>query len=241
MIKVLRAPHQSAAVTKTRFDKKTKALLLLAALCLALLLPQLVGETTYLTSYVANLAFHGNWHEVVPGRFYRSAELSTEELVGHIRAQGIKTVIDLRFGEEKPAQGKTLESEVSSASGAAYYHLPLVGSDAGQKQKISELLALYDKAQTPVLVHCTSGTHRSGVAAAIWLLTRENAGAAAAAEQLSHRYGFFYYERRLKSHLQGHQTIDAVIWKYFAAQKGGEPDFREWLAATDDQALRALN
>src|SRR5262249_10308377 len=45
---------------------------------------------------VGHVVVGGNFHEVVPGEVYRSAQLSPQTLEGYIRARGIRTVINLR-------------------------------------------------------------------------------------------------------------------------------------------------
>ncbi len=223
-------------MTKPR-SKTLKAIIILAALLMLPLLPQIIGETTYLTSYVANLAFEGNWHEVVPGKFYRSAELDAQTLSERIQKYGIKTIIDLRYGKDKTdAQGQT-EKDSAAALGVEYRHLPLLGSNARQKKQIEELIELYDAVPSPILVHCTSGTHRSGLASAVWLLTKEDSSPENATEQLSTRYGYFYAERKIKSLIQGHATIDAILWKYLEARKQSGISFRQWIKQVDEEKL----
>lgn len=215
-----------------------KVLVVLLGLAALLILPQILTETTYFTSYLANLIFRGNLHEVVPGRFYRAGEVDSQKLAELIKEYGIKSVVDLRANEFEVDQYGVREKDAAQANGAKYYHVPFVGSDARQRGQVEELISLYDRVETPVMIHCSSGTHRTGVASAIWLLTRENASIEDALAQLSIRYGYFYYERRLKSLIQGHQTIDALIWRYADAERQSDVSFREWIKNTDDQIFQ---
>jgi protein tyrosine/serine phosphatase len=43
-----------------------------------------------------DVLFGENFHAVVPGELYRSAQLSGSRLERHIQAEGIRTVINLR-------------------------------------------------------------------------------------------------------------------------------------------------
>jgi protein tyrosine phosphatase (PTP) superfamily phosphohydrolase (DUF442 family) len=218
--------------------KAFKIIFLLIGIFVLCLLPQIFSETTSFTSYLANLVFRGNFDEVVPGRFYRTGEVDARKLAELIKKYKIKSVIDLRVNKDEVDQFGVHEREAAQANSAAYYHVPFVGSDARQRVQVEELVSLYDRVETPVILHCSSGTHRTGVASVIWLLTKENASIENAVSQLGVRYGYFYYERRLKSLIQGHQTIDALIWEYAKAQKSDGVSFRDWIKKADDHTFQ---
>lgn len=195
-------------------------------------LPQLVSEGTEFTSFVSSVVYNNNFHTVEEGRFYRSAQMSNAELENVIKEKGIKSVIDLRFGKGEPeADGKTEKDAVREA-GAAYYHVPLLGSRVPAHRRIEKLLEVYSKAEEPILVHCTSGTHRSGVAATIWLIDKVGKNPEAAAkEQLSLQYGFVGFERDLKGGFQGYPTIDDIVWQYLDDVKSEPQTFVAWYEA----------
>lgn len=86
-----------------------------------------------------------------------------------------------------------------------------------------------DEAVPPILVHCTSGTHRTGVVAAIWLIHKEGLLPEKAVGQLSSKFGFFYPERALKSLVQGQPTIDSIVWSYLHANEHQRIAFRDWI------------
>ena len=192
-------------------------------------LPQLLSETTAITSYLASIISRNNLHTVVKGRFYRSAEMSNNELRDLIKRQGIHTVIDLHYGKDKPDKDGVLEEMVATESGAKYFHAPLLGSKIPSQETIQNLIGLYDKAEVPVLIYCSSGTHRSGVASIIWLLTQEQVDPREAVKQLSSEYGYFYFERWIKTKVQGYPTIDQLIWNYLEAFNNSGITFRDWL------------
>ncbi len=194
---------------------------------------QMIGESTYFTSYAANAIFRNNFHEVVPGRMYRSAQMSRSDLEEVIRANKIKSVIDLRLDEDSPDETGRSESEAAGAAGAAYRHIPFSSRRADQQESILRLLKAYSEMPPPFLVHCSSGTHRSGVAAAIWLLQNERGDTARAAEQLTMKYGFFQLERDLKAFFQNSPTLDHVISEYLAAQSKGPISFHDWVLSAE--------
>ena len=182
---------------------------------------QLSSGSTLFTSYLANVIFEHNFHAVIPGRLYRSGAMSDRELAETVRQNGISTVIDLRISEID-------QNDVVAAEGAHRIHVPLAGTRIPSPSEVQRLISAFDSASEPVLVHCSSGTHRSGVASAIWMLYKEHASLAEARRQLSSEYGFFSWERDLKSLWQGHPTIDHLIDLIAKADARGI-GFQAWL------------
>ncbi|MFN3444028.1 MAG: hypothetical protein ACK4Z3_16590, partial [Rhizobium rosettiformans] len=70
-------------------------------------------------AYVGLLILSGNFHEVLPGQFYRSAQLSGERLGAEIDRYGIKTVINLR-GENPGKDWYDDEIAATAAHGARH-------------------------------------------------------------------------------------------------------------------------
>lgn len=206
-------------------------LFFLLVLCLIvpllLLLPQIVGDTTVVTSYLANLLFRNNLHEVSVGRFYRSGQMSHSDLQQTIKDLGIKTVIDLRWASDEPEADGMQEKDIVRGAGADYHHVRFKSSALPDAGRINRLQELYDSAEEPVLVHCSSGTHRTGMASAIWVNQRLGLGEEAMREQMSIKYGFFRWERQIKEFFQEEKTLDYVIWDYFA-ERTPEDSFQSW-------------
>lgn len=203
--------------------KKVLLVLLLAAAAFEIF--QLSTESTAFTSLAANFIFKHNFHEVVPGRLYRSAAMSPEDLIGLMHEHKIASVIDLR----RDADDNGLDERRAVESiGAKYFAAPMNSGRPLTHDKLKRFFSALDQAPEPLLVHCSSGTHRSGVASAIWLMTKKNVRADEAARQLSPRYGFFSWERKLKTWTSGYPTVDEIIWN-FEKQPEHEPrQFRDW-------------
>lgn len=213
---------------KHGFKRIYQAIAVMVVMLALLLLPQMVSDTTAITSYIANLAFRNNFHEVVPGRFYRAGEMTHSDLRETIERVGIKTVIDLRLDIDDPVAGQ-YEKDVVEKEGTAYYHVSLASSTIPKASKLIELLDVFDKSAVPVLVHCSSGTHRTGVASVIWLVENEGWSLDRAQEQLGLKFGFFQIERSIKSFLQGKDTLDDVIQHYGASIATRPESFRQWV------------
>lgn len=185
--------------------------------------------------FVSDVAFNDNLHQVSDGRFYRSAQMSPGRLTEVIRKYKIKTVIDIRAGEASVEEYGFSEPEVVEGLGAKYRHVPLIGSRMPTRDEVTALLTVYDSAEEPILIHDSSGTHRAGTASAIWLLTRQGASLVEAQSQLRARFGFFRQERAFKSWIQGHPTIDYLIWKFSADHAKSGVEFRKWLKETEER------
>ncbi len=202
----------------------------LAAVLILMLGYQMGSDSTYFTSYAANALFRNNFHEVVPGRLYRSAQMPRDELTRAVREHGIKSVIDLRLTADAPDGTGLTEADAARRGGAVYRHVPFSSARIDQRKSLLELAAAFDELPRPVLVHCSSGTHRAGVASAVWLLEEEGRTPEEAAEQLTMRYGFFWPERRLKEIVQGRPTLDRAISEYARVRGESAVTFRDWVS-----------
>ena len=181
---------------------------------LLLALPQLVTDSTVISSYVAHVMFENNFHAVVPGRVFRSGEMSNESLARLIDENKIATILDLRLSGARPEDTGLTEEDVAKAKGVVYRHIPLQSSRVPEPWRMNCLIEEIQKAQTPVLIHCSSGTHRTGVAAGIWLMLREGGTLNQALDQLNLRYGFLLWERKLKGWWEGKPTLDYLLFQY---------------------------
>lgn len=190
---------------------------------------QIGSEDTSFTSAIAQILFTNNLHEVRANELYRSAEMIPSEMAEVVREKNIKTVLDVRAGPKDLSPEYTGEEEAVSKVGAKYLSFPMIGSKEISQKSLIELLNLLENIEPPFLVHCTSGTHRSGAVAAIWLMEKDGISFEEAMKQLSPKYGYFYLERKLKSKIQGHPTIDNVLWRYGEAQEKEKITFREWV------------
>ena len=190
---------------------------------------QVFTEETTITSALAQILFSNNLHEVRANELYRSGEIVPGELAKIVKEKGIKTVLDVRADPKNLSRKYTGEEQAVTEVGATYLSFPMLGSKEMSKESILELLDLVQKIEPPLLVHCTSGTHRSGVVAVIWLMQRDGVSFDEAMKQLSAKYGYFYFERKLKSVIQGHPTIDNVLWRYGEALKKEKIPFKEWV------------
>lgn len=179
--------------------------------------------------YAFNSLTNRNFHEVIPGKVYRSGSMNPQQLTEVIRHYGIRTVVDLRLGGPFDLEHGVTEPQVVSETGAKYIHAKLRSSAAPTKQRLKRLLAVVDKAETPVLFHCHDGVHRTGFALVLWLVEREGVSFDEAMRQVSLWYGYFQPEQIVRSWIDGEPQLIAVLFRYAAARASTGIALRAWL------------
>ncbi|MBP8939740.1 MAG: tyrosine protein phosphatase, partial [Agrobacterium sp.] len=69
----------------------------------------------------------GNFHEVIPGELYRSAQPSGKDIATYAKAYGIKTIINLR--DEKREGWYDAESQAAKKNGIRLVDFPMSSSE----------------------------------------------------------------------------------------------------------------
>ena len=139
-------------------------------------------------AFLGFIQLGGNFHEVVPGEIYRSAQPTAAQIAHYQKTYGIKSIVNLR-GE---TPGKDwYEAEVAEARRSGIEHIDFAMSARKElaKDKAEELLAILEAAPKPVLIHCKSGADRAGLVSAMYLAFLKQAGEEKADGQLSFYYG----------------------------------------------------
>ena len=165
-----------------------------------------------------------NEHTVIPGKVYRTAQLSQERLGRAIAEHRIRTVINLRgccpdmpwyMGDARATHAAGISQEDITLSAKRYPH----------PGEIGRLIEVFDHTDYPVLLHCAAGADRTGLASAIALLLLTDSSLATARRQLWPRYGHFavgrvgkldefldYYETWLDAHREPHSPERFRRW-----------------------------
>jgi protein tyrosine/serine phosphatase len=164
-------------------------------------------------------AIGGNFREVDPGRFYRSAQLTGGNLRGALAAGHIKSVINLRGG--KPGD-REYDDEIAMCGtlGIQHVDVPLSAVHLPPPDKMIALLAALDRLPRPVLVHCRGGSDRSGLVSALYLnVYRAVPLDQAVSEELTWRYGHFGF------------TQSGAMDRFFELYRktAGGMSLREWI------------
>lgn len=139
------------------------------------------------TAYTSYVRITKNFYEVDPGRFYRSAQLTPDELKEAIEKYGIKTVISLRGAPENAYWYKP-QMDVLRSKGVAFKSYWLLPDRFPDRDELTNILADLRNAPKPILVHCRSGADRTGLVSALYAYEIMKEPKAVALEQLSFRY-----------------------------------------------------
>ena len=148
-----------------------------------------VGTVVFaLAIYAGFLQITGNFHTVIPGELYRSAQPTPAKIFEYHRRYDIKTIINLR-GPNQGAQW--YKDEVAASNQLRITHIDF-NMSAGRELTVADaksLITIFRKAQKPVLLHCRAGADRSGLASALYLAVVAKSGEELAEEQISFRFG----------------------------------------------------
>ena len=151
----------------------------------------LLAVALFALGFYAWLHSDGNVCEVLPGRLYRAAQPSELGLADLSRKHGIKTIVNLR-GEHPGEPWYDREKAFAERNGLRLVSLSLSAGRVLSVEEMRGLEKVFASSAGPVLVHCKSGSDRTGLACAIYLLL-DGASWAAADGQLSLRFGHFPY------------------------------------------------
>lgn len=148
------------------------------------------GQVAQAAEIYSPLSPFDNFHPIVEGRAYRSAQVTPATLIYMAESHCIRTVINLR-GENSWQPWYQLEKAACEALGLKMIDVRMGNSGLPEP---ATLLALFDalkEAEEPILLHCKSGADRTGMAAALWRMTALGENAADAKRELSLTYGHF--------------------------------------------------
>ena len=149
---------------------------------MALLLLSLAGGSQ---ARAANegLTDSARFEQVTP-ELFRGPQPTKVEL-DQLKAQGVKTIIDLRFGTKHSQE----ERIAAKSLGLNYIHMPL-GYFIPSKKKIAKILSIIrSPLAQPVFVHCRYGEDRTSMVVAIYRMS-DHGMSRQAAEQDMEKHNF---------------------------------------------------
>lgn len=153
----------------------------------ALLRTAFLPATLMASVHFGSLLLTDNFHEVVPGQLYRSAQPSGADLSDYKSRYGIRTVINLR-GRSDGAWYRD-EVEAAAREGLVHIDFPMSASRALTTEKSRKLIAILRDAPKPILIHCKSGADRTGLASVIYSSQIAGRDEETAERQLSIAFG----------------------------------------------------
>lgn len=137
--------------------------------------------------YLGGLQLTGNFHEVLPGQLYRSAQPTPAALAEYNGRYGIRTVINLRGSSD--AEWYRDEVATSRKLGLTHIDFRMSANKPLSVKRTHELAAILRDAPKPVLIHCQSGSDRTGLASVIYLQQVAGVAQETAEKQLSILFG----------------------------------------------------
>lgn len=137
-------------------------------------------------------AFHiflsSNFHEVLPGQVFRSAQQRPEPLKEMIRRHGIKTVINLR-GLCNGHPWYMDQCEAVQDLGINQEDLSFSAHRMPSAPELARLIEVLDNTEYPILLHCRQGADRTGLAAVVVRFLYTEDTLEQALTHMSYRYG----------------------------------------------------
>ncbi len=131
-----------------------------------------------------------NVHTVIPGRVYRSAQLSQNQLERMIVEKGLRTVVNLR-GCCPETEWYQADARATCRMGICQEDLTFSAKRYPHPGEVQRLVQVLDQAAYPLLFHCARGADRTGLASTLALLLLTDSDLKTARRQLWPRYGHF--------------------------------------------------
>jgi protein tyrosine phosphatase (PTP) superfamily phosphohydrolase (DUF442 family) len=164
-----------------------------------------------------------NFHVVVPGQVYRSAQPSSKHIERWARDHHIRTIFNLR--NEADSSRVLREREFANGLGVDLWHYPLSDRSLPDRYEFLALIEALEAAPTPILIHCRAGADRTGVLSVLAAMVIGGQTYDEARSQVSLRY----------LHLgDDHDAVEGVLTKYenhcrrHGRDTGGWQEFRAW-------------
>jgi uncharacterized protein (TIGR01244 family) len=109
-----------------------------------------------------------NFHTVIAGELYRSARPTPALIADYRERYGIKTIINL-MGSHPEYAWYRAEKQAAEENGITFVDYKMSAQRDVTPEEVEELLAILWSAERPILVHCRSGSDRSGIVSAFYV------------------------------------------------------------------------
>jgi hypothetical protein len=183
------------------------------------------GVVLGVNAEVARVLIGSNEHTAIPGKVYRSAQLSQKKLERVIAEKHIRTVLNLR-GCCQEMDWYRSDAQATNATGISQEDLTFSAKRYPPAPEIARLIDVLDHTEYPILVHCARGADRTGLVCGMAVLLLTNGGIDDARKQLNPRYGHVAAVGRTGVL---DEFFDAYEAKLAATGEQHTPDrFRKW-------------
>jgi len=112
-----------------------------------------------------------NFRTVEKGAFYGCRQMSGPAFEAAIAKRGIRTVINLR-GANPGSDWYDAEVAACQRAGVAHVDFGWSKNSIPEPESLLKFVELMETGEKPFLAHCQGGTHRTGVAAAVYRLLK---------------------------------------------------------------------
>jgi protein tyrosine phosphatase (PTP) superfamily phosphohydrolase (DUF442 family) len=168
--------------------------------------------------------FLGNFGVVDPGLVYRSAQ-PKGNLDDLIREHKPASILNLRGGSRKD-WWYAAEVDATEEAGIAFYDYQMSAEKRPTRRQLLTLLDLFDRAEYPLLIHCKQGADRTGLASALYLMSKKGLAPDEARSCLTIWHGHLPIHRT--AHL--HEPLREYTAWLSSSDLPHTPDrFRSWL------------
>lgn len=147
---------------------------------------------------VMHLVVTRNFHVVVPGAVYRSAQPSGADLIEYHERLGIRSVVNLR-GVNPQAAWYRDEVAATERLGIELITFEMSAKRRMSPDRAKDLIQVLSSAPKPMLIHCNGGADRTGLAAGLYLAGVAKIPEETAEGQLSILYGHIPLISRAKA------------------------------------------
>ncbi|MEI2300000.1 dual specificity protein phosphatase family protein [Ensifer sp. MJa1] len=141
-----------------------------------------------LALYLVGLQWTGNFHTLVAGEVYRSAQPTPDAISAYSKAYGIRTILNLR-GAKTDERWYRDEVAAAEKNGIRLINFPMSASAEIDRKETDALMAILRDAPKPLLIHCKAGADRTGLVSTIYLQQIAGVDEETAEWQLSPLYG----------------------------------------------------
>lgn len=172
----------------------------------------------------SNYLFH-NFHAVIPGKIYRSAQLSPTALNHYVRKYQIKTIINLR-GKNLGDRWYLDEMSFVAQHEVRHFDVKLSAYQLPTDKQLARIVYLLQHAPKPILIHCRSGVDRSGLAASISVILANDPSLGDVKHQISWWYNVIHPTT------VGYQVITNYLhWLQVRHLSYSKSSFLKWLSS----------
>lgn len=155
----------------------------LIAIAIATALLTVLGHQTV-------LHVSGNFHAVVDGQLYRSAQPDRARLLRYATTYGIRTIVNLR-GAHPGAAWYDEERVAALEAGVDIVDFGMSASEVLPPERLADLVTLLRDLPKPILIHCRAGSDRTGLASVLYAFDVAGIDEENAEKQLSIYFGHF--------------------------------------------------